>query len=82
MKTNPQGTAQWFSDRLGKVTASKVWTLCARQKNGNYYAAREDYKTEIILERLTGKVQEHYVSDVMTSPLLYSGCSCTALYMP
>lgn len=65
MKTNPQGTAQWFSDRLGKVTASKVWTLCARQANGKHYKAREDYKAEIILERLTGKVQEHFVSDAM-----------------
>lgn len=49
-----QGTEQWLSARLGRVTASRVADIVARTKTG-YSTSRTAYMTELICERLTGK---------------------------
>lgn len=59
-----QGSAAWFADRMGKVTASRVADVIARTKSG-YSASRENYCVELALERLTGNRQESFSNDAM-----------------
>ena len=59
-----QGSAEWHALRLGKVTASRVADVVARTKTG-YGASRANYMAELITERLTGVVQEAYVTASM-----------------
>lgn len=54
----------WFTDRLGKVTASCIWKVMARTKTG-YGAERGNYKAQLITERLTGIREEGYVNGAM-----------------
>ncbi|STR03038.1 putative phage-type endonuclease [Kingella potus] len=52
-----QHTPEWHAARLGKLTASRIHeatTKSARSCSG-YLAARENYKAELICERLTGR---------------------------
>lgn len=65
MDKNPQEGAAWIAARVGKVTASNVWKIVRRQKNGNPYAAYDDYLTQLVLERLTGRAADNFVSDAM-----------------
>ena len=44
-----QRTDGWFSDRLGKVTASKVADVMAKTKSG-YGAARANYMAQLACE--------------------------------
>ncbi|MCK5602054.1 YqaJ viral recombinase family protein [Candidatus Pacearchaeota archaeon] len=53
-----QGTDEWFAIRLGKVTASRICDVLADKKT----AAYQNYKAELICERLTGIPTEHFVS--------------------
>lgn len=48
-----QGTPEWFAQRVGKVTASRVADVVARTKSG-WGASRANYMGELIAERLTG----------------------------
>jgi putative phage-type endonuclease len=59
-----QRTDEWFAARLGKVTASKVADVIAKTKTG-YSTSRENYMTQLICERLTGKKQEAYSNAAM-----------------
>lgn len=59
-----QGSPEWFLQRLGKVTASRVADVIAKTKTG-YSTSRENYLVEIALERLTGARQESYTNDAM-----------------
>jgi putative phage-type endonuclease len=59
-----QGSPEWFLQRLGKVTASRVADVIAKTKTG-YSTSRENYLVEIALERLTGARQESYSNDAM-----------------
>jgi len=59
-----QGSPEWFLQRLGKVTASRVSDVIAKTKTG-YSTSRENYLIEIALERLTGTRQESYTNDAM-----------------
>lgn len=47
-----QRSDEWFTARLGKVTASKVSDVVAKTKSG-YGASRETYMTQLVLERIT-----------------------------
>lgn len=60
-----QRTAEWFADRCGKVTASRIVDVTARKRNGEPTIARENYLAEIIAEQLTGDTYEHFVSKPM-----------------
>ena len=71
-----QRSPEWFSARLGKVTASRVADIVAKTKSG-YSAHRANYMAELIVERLTGKAAEHYQNAAMfwgtsTEPLARS----------
>ncbi len=59
-----QGTEAWLKLRLGKVTASKIADLMARTKTG-WGASRENYKAQLVVERLTGCVQDSYCNSAM-----------------
>jgi len=59
-----QGSPEWFLQRLGKVTASRVADVIAKTKTG-YSTSRENYLMELALERLTGARQESYTNSAM-----------------
>ena len=49
-----QGSPEWFLQRLGKVTASRLSDVLAKIKSGES-ATRANYRAELVAERLTGK---------------------------
>jgi putative phage-type endonuclease len=59
-----QRTDDWFSARLGKVTASSLHKVLARTKTG-YGADRANYLTQLVLERVTNTKAEGYVNSEM-----------------
>ena len=62
--TDQQRTSEWFAQRLGKVTASKVADVIARTKSG-YSASRENYLAQLVVERFTGQPTESYTNAAM-----------------
>lgn len=56
-----QRSDEWFKERLGKVTASRVADVIAKTKSG-YSASRANYMAELVCERLTGLRGESYQS--------------------
>jgi len=59
-----QRTEEWFKQRLGKVTASAISNVIAKTKTG-VSASRENYSTQLTLERLTGQQAEFYTNAAM-----------------
>lgn len=59
-----QRSPEWYAERLGKVTASKVADVVARIKAG-WGASRANYAAQIIAERLTGQNYAPYVNAEM-----------------
>ena len=59
-----QRTPEWFSKRLGKVTASRIADLMAKTKTGPG-ASRANYLAQLVTERLTGTPTESYKSPAM-----------------
>ena len=59
-----QGTDQWFADRLGKVTASRLADVLAKTKTG-YSASRNNYMTQLVLETITQTRAESYSNAAM-----------------
>ena len=59
-----QGTPEWFAQRLGKATASRIKDIVAKTKTG-YSTSRDKYLTQLLLERLTGTVAESYSDAAM-----------------
>jgi putative phage-type endonuclease len=59
-----QGSPEWFAERCGKVTASRVADVIARTKSG-WGASRANYMADLIAERLTGFKSEGYVNSAM-----------------
>lgn len=59
-----QGSPEWFEQRCGKVTASKVADLIAKTKSG-YSASRANYMAQLVAERLTGTVAESFSNAAM-----------------
>lgn len=60
-----QGSPEWFAQRLGCVTASRVADVIAKTRTG-WGASRANYAAQLIAERLTGVVQESYSNAAMT----------------
>lgn len=60
-----QGTAAWFAERTGALTASRMPAAMKRLKNGADSAERAALKIEVLAERLTGDVVPHYVTPAM-----------------
>lgn len=59
-----QGTPEWFEARLGKVTASRIVDVVARTKTG-YSASRENYMAQLVVERITRKIEQSYTNAAM-----------------
>jgi len=59
-----QGTDEWFAQRLGKVTASRVADVMAKTKSGPS-ASRKNYMMQLLCERLTGSRGEGFSSAAM-----------------
>ena len=64
MSTIIQGSQEWFEQRLGRVTASRLVDVLAKVKSGEA-AARANYRAELVAERLTGKPTESFSSPAM-----------------
>lgn len=59
-----QRTDEWFAQRLGKVTASRVSDVIAKTKTG-YSSSRMNYAAQLVCERLTGLPQESFSNAAM-----------------
>lgn len=59
-----QRSPEWFAQRNGKVTASRVSDVIAKTKTG-YSASRENYMAQLVVERITGQVAESYTNASM-----------------
>ena len=59
-----QRSTEWFSARLGCVTASRTADVMAKTKSG-YSASRANYMAQLITERLTGQQAEGFSSAAM-----------------
>jgi putative phage-type endonuclease len=59
-----QRSPDWYAQRLGKATASRIADVVARTKTG-YSTSRQNYAAELIVERLTGHPVNGYVSKDM-----------------
>lgn len=59
-----QGTAEWHLQRLGKVTASRVADVLSKGKSGES-ASRRNYRTELLVQRLTGQPGESFTNAAM-----------------
>ena len=59
-----QKTDEWYTARLGKVTASRVADVMAKTKSGTS-ASRKNYLAQLLCERLTGKQDESFTNAAM-----------------
>jgi hypothetical protein len=65
-----QGSKEWHALRCGKVTASRISDVVAKIKSGGYSTSRANYLAELVLERLTGRPTEGFVTqDMLTGTL-------------
>jgi len=75
-----QNTAEWLEIRRGKITASRICDVMAvltkaskNGKAGDPGAARITYRRELVAERTTGRVPDHFVSPAMAWGHEYEG---------
>lgn len=59
-----QGSKEWLELRLGKVTASRITDVLAKGKSGEALT-REDYRYELVVQRLTGEPGESFTNAAM-----------------
>lgn len=59
-----QGSTEWFAQRLGKVTASRVSDIIAKTKTG-VSASRANYLAQLVAERLTGQAADTFKNGAM-----------------
>ena len=59
-----QGSPEWFAQRVGKLTASRLTDVLAKVKVGEA-ASRANYRAELVAERLTGKSAEGFPNAAM-----------------
>ena len=64
--TDKQRTGEWLQAKCGCIGASRIADVMAvlKRKDGEA-AVRKNYKTQIVVEKLTGRVQENYQSPAM-----------------
>ncbi len=60
-----QGSPEWFTMRLGKVTASKIADVMSKGKSGAESAGVRNYRAQLVCERLTGQREETYTNGAM-----------------
>lgn len=56
-----QGTAEWHKARLGRVTASRIADVMMKPTTAGY----QNYRAQLICERLTGQPTESFTSAAM-----------------
>lgn len=56
-----QGTSEWHAERLGKVTASRIADVMMKPTTAGY----QNYKAQLVCERLTGQPTEGFTSAAM-----------------
>jgi len=59
-----QRTEEWFQQRLGKVTASRISDVIAKTKTG-VSTSRQNYLIQLVSERFTGKKGDSFVNQAM-----------------
>lgn len=59
-----QRSPEWFAERRGKVTASRIVDVMAKTKTG-YGASRKNYLALLVAERLTGTTADSYTNAAM-----------------
>src|SRR6056300_781415 len=59
-----QRSEEWFSARLGKVTASNLANVTATTRSGES-AYRRNYRLQLVTERLTGQRTEVFINQAM-----------------
>ena len=59
-----QRTEEWFKQRLGKVTASRISDVIAKTKTG-VSTSRQNYLVQLVSERITGKKGDSFVNQAM-----------------
>lgn len=60
-----QGSDEWFAQRIGLVTASRLNDVMATLKSGGEAATRKNYRAQIIAERLTGTKPDSFTNAAM-----------------
>lgn len=58
---HPQGSPEWLAARVGRATASRFSAVLAKIKSGEA-ADRRNYRTELVVERLTGLPAPSFMS--------------------
>jgi len=53
-----QRSEEWYAERAGKVTASRISDILAKRKSGGFSSMRENYKAQLANERWTGEPAE------------------------
>ena len=59
-----QGSPEWFAQRCGKATASRISDIVAKTKSG-YSTSRVNYMAQLVVERMTNQVAESYTNAAM-----------------
>lgn len=59
-----QYSPEWFAQRLGRATGSRIGDIIAKTKSG-YSTSRANYAAQLVAERLTGKAAESYTNAAM-----------------
>lgn len=59
-----QGSAEWFAQRVGKLTASRMADVLATTKSGPS-ASRKNYLAQLVAERMTGQPAESFSNAAM-----------------
>ena len=59
-----QGSPEWFAQRCGKATASRISDIVAKTKTG-YSTSRANYMAQLVVERMTQTVAESYSNAAM-----------------
>ena len=61
-----QGTPEWLMARTGRVTASRCADVIGKsEKTKKYYAARRDYLMELVVEHITKRAVDRFVTQAM-----------------
>ena len=74
-----QRTDEWFQQRLGKVTASRISDVIAKTKTG-VSTSRQNYLVQLVSERITGKKGDSFVNQAMLDGIERESAA-RALYM-
>ena len=62
---SPQGSVGWLKARIGHLTASRMNDACAVKKNGESSEARNKYLMELVAERMTDAMADHFITTAM-----------------